>query len=174
MVLGFKDQFVPLVEDGSKTHSIRAGNRWRAEMRADLFARPRQKGMRLLFRAIVTRVERIEIFAYKNVPFVLGGNHSPGAHRGPNGEALVIRIDGILLDSTETEALLRRDGFRDKTLMASYEALMFWEKRLPFSGQLLHWDYNNRFSDIADTCWQLSRHKAVNHAKGRSAAYASR
>ena len=28
MNLGFKDQFVPYVEDGSKTHSIRAGERW--------------------------------------------------------------------------------------------------------------------------------------------------
>jgi hypothetical protein len=51
MILGFKDRFVPLVKEGSKTHSIRAygGRRpWRVGDRADCCARPRQKGMRLI------------------------------------------------------------------------------------------------------------------------------
>ena len=43
MVLGFKDQFIPYIEEGSKTHSIRAGFRWKVGMRADLYRESRRR-----------------------------------------------------------------------------------------------------------------------------------
>lgn len=148
MILGFKDQFCPFIEDGSKQHTIRGGRRWKAGMRADLYQRPRQRGMRLMFRALVIRVEEIRIEdyqAYQSGPTPLGGNHcSNYPLRGPNGEALLIWINRELLAADEAEAFLRRDGFRDPALMASYQALLFWDDKLPFTGQLIHWDYGNR------------------------------
>ena len=64
MILGFKDQFIPYVLDGSKTHTIRGGNRWRYGMRADLFTGPYKPGLRrLIFRVPVVKVERIEVRA---------------------------------------------------------------------------------------------------------------
>lgn len=138
MILGFQDRFVPFVEDGSKTHTIRAGERWKVGMRADLFARPRQKGMRLLFRAQVVKVERIEI----------------------HGPEMGIWVDGNHLGWDEVEALAYRDGFRGATVLPSLDHLAnrlhrnypayaqmmeFWRDRLPFQGQIIHWNYEQRF-----------------------------
>ena len=43
MNLGFHDQVVPFIEDGSKTHTIRAGERWKVGMRADLYRELRRR-----------------------------------------------------------------------------------------------------------------------------------
>lgn len=145
MNLGFQDQFVPLVEDGSKTHSIRAGERWKVGMRADLYAKPRQKGMRLIFRAPVVRVERIEII-----------------------EPFRIFIDGVELDSKERKILAWRDGFRPSSYanMASVESMAeFWRGRTPFHGQIVHWDYAARFMDIRETCFRESARRAMEAAR---------
>lgn len=166
MILGFKDQFVPFVVEGSKTHTIREGERWRAGMRADCYARPRQKDMRLLFRAPVVKVEPIRIHSYEYYqrgPTPLGGNHCLFAKRGPHGEAMLVWINGELLQHDEAESLFRRDGFRDAVMMASYEALLFWGDRLPFAGQIIHWDYAERFSDVTHTCYHLSSSIARRH-----------
>ena len=45
MILGFKDRFVPMVEDGSKRHTIRAGKRWKVGISADLYASRKVLGM---------------------------------------------------------------------------------------------------------------------------------
>ncbi len=148
MNLGFKDQFLPFVEDGSKTHTIRAGERWKVGMRADLYARPRQKGMRLLFRAPVVRVEPISITLEHFFNSV--GNHWHPA----------IVINGCLLDAGETEAFLRRDGFRDGSRSAIEQAAAFWRQSLPFHGQLIHWDFDERFTDVTETCFHLTRAQA--------------
>lgn len=192
MILGFKNQFVPYVLDGTKTHTIRAGERWKAGMRADLFAGTRQRkvfqlrltdafgcichgdglmgmechapihaeyrktqvaGMRLLFRAPVVRVETIEIYDYEAVQCgrgsipPLGGNHVRNAHRGPNGESLLVRIEGEGLSADETRSFFFRDGFRNTGECPQYQALKFWRDRLPFHGQIVHWDYEQRFME---------------------------
>jgi len=160
MILGFKDRFVPFVVDGSKRHTIRGGERWKAGMRADLFRNVRQKNMALLFRAPVIRVESIRLCSYETYqrgPTPLDGNHCRNASRGPHGEAMLVWINRQLLEHDEAEELFRRDGFRDKALMATYEALLFWQERLPFAGQIIHWDYDERFESVADTCYHLSR-----------------
>lgn len=189
MILGFKDEFVPLVEDGSKTHSIRAGERWRVGMRADLFEKTRQPkifalratkipegcichgdglhgmvceaqihapaklkyerfqvgGMRLLFRAEVVRVERIQIRV----------RHANLAYARPY---LEFRIEGIELSRDEAEAFAWRDGFRKPENMFRGGSLQqmyaFWRREHGaeidtnvFHGQLIHWDYAQRFTD---------------------------
>lgn len=144
MILGFKDQFVPYILDGTKTHTIRAGQRWRADMRADLFAKVRQKGMRLLFRAPVVRVENICIF--------------DDPREGPG-----IVINGEQLHRAECDLLAYRDGFRvgcdDTTAYGTVGAfdqmIEFWRRTHkladhPFRGQIVHWDYAQRYVPCGD------------------------
>ncbi len=147
MILGFKDQFVPYVEDGSKRHTIRGGERWKVGMRGDLYQRPRQKDMRLIFRAIVIRVERIEI------------RYQPLSTKA--AAALALRIDGSPLVYDEANQFLWRDGFRKNDGRTSMmQAAAFWRKQLtepdfwckqfierPFTGQVIHWDYEKRTKD---------------------------
>ena len=133
MILGFKAQFVPYVLDGSKTHTIRAGQRWKAGMRADLFQNVRQKNMSLLFRAPVVRVEEICIF------------------EDPN-EVVGIAIQGERLTQAECDLFAYRDGFRDGltdaepygTVGAFEQMVEFWRRTHnlsaePFQGQIIHW-----------------------------------
>ncbi|MBK8200294.1 MAG: hypothetical protein IPK75_18260 [Acidobacteria bacterium] len=140
MILGFKDRFIPYVLDGSKTHTIRAGERWRADMRADLFAKVRQKGMRLLFRAPVVRVEEILI---QVLP-----------HYGP-----MIVIGDCALTNEEADMFAWRDGFRHPMASKPHGAfslmMRFWQfthkiDAKPFHGQIVHWDYAQRYVPCGD------------------------
>lgn len=152
MNLGFKDRFVSMVEDGSKRHTIRAGDRWKVGMRADLFARPRQKGMRLIFRALVIKVQPIEI--WYRPPSILGIRFADEpVLLAPIG----IAIAGETLHDDEANAFAWRDGFRSMPLERGgplncvAEMAHFWvtqhklQDSAKFTGQLIHWDYVNRF-----------------------------
>ena len=45
-----------------------------------------------------------------------------------------IMVDGVCLDRDERNALAFHDGF------ASFAQMMqFWDGRLPFSGEIIHW-----------------------------------
>lgn len=152
MILGFKDQFVPMVLDGSKTHTIRAGFRWKAGMRADLYTGGYRPGARrLLFRAVVTKVERLEIC------------RASFASRVSIDEPdtwLDMKKDLIVMPPRDVEWLLWLDGFRDSDHNASWLAYRYFRKSLPFSGQLIHWDYERRFTEIEDTwqtCYRVSK-----------------
>jgi hypothetical protein len=145
MNLGFKDQFIPYVLDGSKTHTIRGGERWKVGMRADLYSRPRQKGMTLLFRAPVVRVESIEIR-------VVSG-HIDGWPRNelcPIHLKTIVMIDGSPLDEDERNRFAWQDGFRKDHWKGSFFQMMhFWTKthqiaKEPFHGQIIHWSYIQR------------------------------
>jgi len=138
VILGFKAQFVPYVLDGSKTHTIRAGARWKAGMRADLFQNVRQKNMSLLFRAPVVRVEDICIFD------------------DPNEDAGIL-IQGEPLHHAECDLFAYRDGFRSScsdteaygTVGAFEQMIEFWRRTHnitvnPFRGQIIHWDFAQR------------------------------
>lgn len=112
---GFKEQFVPKILAGEKTHTIRAP---RADGRIDkpgntmhLYTGLRQKGARLLMRPKCTRVETISI-----------------------NEWGVIVVDNCTLVHDEMEQLARRDGFADHA-----EMMKFWKGRLPFKGHIIHW-----------------------------------
>ncbi len=133
MLLGFKRQFAPFVEEGSKTHTIRAKRKIRPRVGevCHCYVDPRQKTMRLLGRFKCVRVEDITITEYFN-PMI----------------PLAVSINGQLLSTDETEAFLYRDGFRDKggeTYEAIHHAAEFWKKRLStgaFHGDLIHWEYS--------------------------------
>ena len=132
---GFKPQFVPYILEGSKTHTIRA-NRAHPDVPGNtvhLYTGLRGKGpATLLFRAPCVRVEPIEIMD-------LGSNGYP--------RHLAIRIGGDVLTEDETNMLAWRDGFRPRgcETEGSWEKMhVFWKGRLPFIGQIIHWDYERR------------------------------
>ena len=131
MLLGFKDRFVPYVEDGSKTHTIRAfGKRrlFRVGDSCDCYAHARQPDMRLIGRWPCVKVETIEIqpiYSMEDCP-------------------LYVLVDGVPLSPDETDGLLYRDGFREWSVgpfSHTKEAKYFWEDRIPFKGQLIHWKF---------------------------------
>lgn len=149
MILGFKDLFIPYVTEGSKTHTVRGGNRWRVGMRADLFEKVRQKGMRLIFRAPVVKVQEIEIREARNADEDL---------------TVEVRIDGCALDPAEIEAFFRRDGFRKPDDVPAVNlAHGFWMGRLPFRGQIIHWDYSERFFNVVETSERVARATGWKH-----------
>ena len=122
-LLGFQDRFVDKVRAGEKRHTIRAmrARVIRAGEMLHLYEKPRQKGMRLIFRAPCSRIQRITIGgAYFELP------------------ALVC-VDGTPLDKSECEQLARRDVFADYT-----EFVAFWSDRRPFEGMIIHWNYDRR------------------------------
>lgn len=113
----FMQRFVKKVESGEKTHTIRAMRKRRIRQgdMLHLYTGMRQKGCRLLMRVPCTRVEQIEINAKTSA---------------------MVSIDGVPLDLDEREALAKRDGFSGWD-----EMLEFWEGRLPFEGQIIHWRF---------------------------------
>lgn len=144
MTCGFKDQFEEYVQNGTKPHTMRQGKRWKVGMRLDAFVRPRQKGMRLLFRAIITRVDDVLVW-----------------HSIDPRIAVAININGDLLDRDDTERFLWVDGFRDMSRGSSIDqALSFWRKQLAagaWEGQIVHWNPAERFMDVAETYNRTSK-----------------
>jgi hypothetical protein len=109
----FHKRFVPMIEAGTKTHTIRATRRHpdRPGRTMHLYVGLRQRGARLIKRATCTAVQDITITARQKVI-----------------------IDGVALGGDECEALARSDGFD------SFASMMeFWNGRRPFTGQVIHW-----------------------------------
>lgn len=131
MLLGFKRRFAPYVLDGTKTHTIRATRKIRPKVGeiCHCYVDPRQRTMKLLGRWPCVAVQKISI------------------QKAVHPARLLIRIDGELLSNDEAEALLYRDGFRDKsgeTFEAMAQAREFWELRLPFGGDIIHWEWSRQ------------------------------
>ncbi len=127
MLLGFKRMFAQYVEEGSKTHTIRGERKIapRVGEIAHCYVDPRQKTMRLLGRFEVVKVERIEIREAESVL-----------------EYDIIEVDGQRLSLDECAELAWRDGFRDDGRNgAFFEMMQFWNGRLPFTGHIIHWRY---------------------------------
>ncbi len=147
MLLGFKRQFAPFVREGSKTHTIRdkGGRVWKPGVVCDCFVDPRQKTMELLGRFPCVRVQdiRIDILPAARWIRIAGG--------------LVItsevRIDGTALELSELGPFAWRDGFRDngKGPAAFVQMLGFWRGRLPFEGDLIHWQYAPELAGVGVT-----------------------
>lgn len=125
-LLGFQDRFVPKVENGTKTHTIRAlrAHPIRVGETLHLYAKPRQMGMRLIFRAPCTHIQSITISdrPYKSLP-------------------ALVHVDGMWLSRSECELLAVRDGFADFV-----EFVEFWRDRRPFDGEIIHWNFDARVS----------------------------
>ena len=123
MILGFKNQFVPAVQAGTKPHTLRTGTRWRVGMTIQFYQHVRQRNM-AKFRpdAVVQVVQHVTI--------------QPSTVRlGPAGQPCLI-VDGRCLTPLECQELSRRDGFQDFA-----ELLQFFKDThgLPWEGQLVGW-----------------------------------
>ena len=121
----FKARFVPRILDGSKTHTIRPlrAHADKPGSTLHLYTGLRHKGARLLMRVPCVKVESIEMDAC--------GHEC-------NCDATVV-IDGIELGESEREAFAIHDGFESFSDM-----LDFWAGRLPFRGQIVHWQFQRR------------------------------
>ena len=122
MLLGFKRRFAPYVEEGSKTHTIRAIRKIppRVGQTCHCYVDPRQKTMRLLGRWPCVKVEDIAVTIECRV-----------------------WIDGNWLAKDECNALAWRDGFRSRGQDQAFAEMMeFWAGRLPFRGQIIHWKWS--------------------------------
>jgi uncharacterized protein YqfB (UPF0267 family) len=120
----FKERFTPRILDGSKTHTIRPkraiedkpGNT------LHLYTGLRTKKSRLLMRVSCVKIEEIAI------------EYHPESFLDDEPELYSVTIDGVELDRGECEAFARRDGFENFADMMN-----FWQGRLPFRGQIVHW-----------------------------------
>jgi hypothetical protein len=141
VLLGFKRQFAPFVEEGSKTHTIR-GKRAIAPKVGEVchcYVDPRQKTMRLLGRWPCVRVEEIRIEPLTD--------NVDGCEVVYN---LRVFIDGDELTPDEAESLFQRDGFKPTApYTATAMARDFWRQRLPFEGQMIHWDYSKPVAAVS-------------------------
>lgn len=130
MLLGFKRQFAPYVEEGSKTHTVRGlrKNLPRVGEVCHCYVDPRQKTMRLLGRFECTGVQAIVI-----------------SETGIQWAPLTVKIDGVPLTVDEANAFFHRDGFREEwgeTYTYMHQAAAFWKgKEFPFEGHLIHWSF---------------------------------
>ncbi len=125
MLLGFKKQFVPFIESGTKTHTIRAKRKIAPKVGelCHCYTGLRQKGARLLGRWPCVRVEEIEI---------------AGGWEALSGEFFGdVKINGDSLFEDERQQLAKRDGFESFAVM-----MEFWRGRLPFLGDIIHWEFN--------------------------------
>jgi hypothetical protein len=124
----FKPQFLPMILDGTKTHTIRAPRKGSQDVPGNtmhLYTGLRTKKAKLLGRFKCAKVEAIQISS--RVSFNPSGTDSPA----------VVWVDGSMLHDDEMEQLARRDGFRHMT-----EMMDFWKGRLPFKGFIFHWKYD--------------------------------
>jgi hypothetical protein len=112
MILGFNEDFVAAIVAGTKIHTIRAGQRWRAGEVAHFCVRAGQPDQHEFWEPqLITAVQDIELTSN------------------------TLLVDGRSLPPTELLALAQADGF--PTLEALFA--FFTDKPLPFRGQLVHW-----------------------------------
>lgn len=126
MLLGFKERFVERILAGEKRHTIRATRKIppRVGEVCHCYTGLRQKGARLLGRWPCIKVEEIEILPW-NI-------HDKRARSG-------VFIGGQNLSADERDALAIRDGFPG----GFPDMMRFWDGRLPFTGVIIHWDFDH-------------------------------
>lgn len=132
----FQKQFVPFVESGAKTHTIRGKRKNRPKPGQVFYGyyAMRTKQCRKLVQSTITRVQDITIERGERVC-----DTEVRASEGMNVHWNIpkITIDGEVLARDEAEALAVRDGFRDLLEMSD-----FWPpERMPFSGDIIHWKF---------------------------------
>jgi hypothetical protein len=132
VLLGFKRRFASFVEDGSKTHTIRAFRKIapRVGEICHCYVDPRQKTMRLLGRWPCVRVE----------PITLDFEPDGIAYR------LRVTIADVTLSSQEAHAFAWADGFRGESPLCDMAEYWLETGRLtdaldskPWHGQVIHW-----------------------------------
>lgn len=120
----FQKQFVPFIERGEKTHTIRGKRKHRPQPGQKFYGyyAMRTNQYRKVIQSVITRVQDIRI------ELIRGPIHVRNVHR--------ITVDGEILAADEMNALAVRDGFTDLKHMMS-----FWDGRLPFEGDIIHWRF---------------------------------
>lgn len=117
----FQKQFVPMILDGSKPHTIRKKRARRPTVAGDrlfLYTGMRTKNSELIANALCTLVEPVIIY-----PFI-------GHIR--NG-------DGVLMDVPEIEALAKADGFQDVESFFEFFCKTYDKSELD-DFEIIHWD----------------------------------
>ncbi len=120
----FEPRFVEKILAGLKTHTIR-GIRAHPDKPGNvlhLYTGLRHKGARLLMRVPCVKIEEIEI------------EQHPERFLDDDPDLFTVKIDDVILDRSECEALALRDGFDNFADM-----MAFWNGRLPFRGHIVHW-----------------------------------
>lgn len=132
MLLGFQPRFVPFIEDGSKTHTIRAKRKIAPKVgeTCHCYTGLRHKGARLLGRWKCVRVQEVRIMY------------------GVLNQPVMVVIDGVILSGDEANSFFHRDGFRDGGGGEKYPSIVqaaeLWRgPSLPFRGDLIHWEYTD-------------------------------
>lgn len=133
MLLGFNRRFAPMVEDGSKTHTIRGERKIHPKVgeMCHCYVDPRQKTMRLLGRWPCVKVERIRIYASASASY-----------------GFAVFVDGVGLDLDEKNGLAWRDGFRSSGRDKAFDEMTtYWitlhrnHGTIDFDGHIIHWKY---------------------------------
>lgn len=120
----FQKRFVVPILNHTKMHTIRAHRRHPDKVGniAHLYTGLRVKNAaKLLGRFPIVKIEPIEI--------------SECPCRQEHCQKVDVAIDGERLSHDKREKLARLDGFRDFT-----EMQQFWRGRLPFKGEIIHWN----------------------------------
>jgi hypothetical protein len=130
----FKARFVPLIESGAKTHTIRELRKYPSKPGEPLYLYEglrTKRARRILPVVPCTAVEDIQIYRVYRLTI------APGSYA-----AIVefsVKIGKQDLAGDEIEAFARRDGFRD------FEEMMdFWraqKRRFPWRGHVIHWRF---------------------------------
>jgi hypothetical protein len=125
--LSFKKQFAPHIRSRRKRHTIRA-KRKRPIKPGDklyLYTGMRTKSCQKIMDTVCVKVEdiKIEMRPYKGKGVLASGLDFPH-----------VIVEGIELSGDEKESLAYADGFDSFADM-----MKFWDGRLPFSGDLIHW-----------------------------------
>lgn len=137
----FQRRFKAMILSGRKRHTIRAKRKRETKPgeTLHLYCGLRTKATELLLRPTCTRVDDIRI---------------PNEHD--------VLINGEPLDQSEKDSLAYSDGFDDFADM-----MKFWDGRLPFEGDLIHWNYLNRPQGEARSGKAKAREqrRAIGHAE---------
>jgi hypothetical protein len=125
MILGFKKQFVPLILNGTKIHTIREDqkNRWKVGMKIHMATGVRTKEYNQFAIAKVTKIDSIAIAWHRH--------HTP---EEVNQTVLVYINENRFSWSSKTiQELVKNDGFN------TMEEFFEWFNE-DFTGKIIHWE----------------------------------
>lgn len=131
MVLGFKEQFKPLILAGTKIHTIRADSkdRWRQGMRIHMATGVRTKRYECF-------CDKYRVESIQSVRMQIDNNYRVVVYVGEEKQQKV-------LTKTELERLVGNDGFNNIALFEAwfYSAIENCDGGI-FKGKIIHWtDY---------------------------------
>lgn len=120
MILGFKEEFIPKVLDGTKIHSLREGERWKADTSIQFFGKVRQKGMyKFKEDGVCSGVQDVVMELFKG--------------------KLFIAVNNEILGEINTEKFIIKDGFKSEIEFKEFFFPIKTTSRQLIKRQLVHW-----------------------------------